>query len=375
MLRPIVMGLVLALLAMAAPAGAADDPGAVYALSNDASGNAVLVYERGSDGSLAYTGSVPTGGLGAGNGLGSQGAVTVSGNGRIVLAVNAGSNSVSTFAVENDGLDLRDIEPSGGLRPTSVAERNGLVYVLNAGNPNSIAGFRLDSGGSLTPIPGSVSPLAAAQTTPSQVAIAPSGDAVVVTERATNSIMTWSLDGSGAPTASYVFASGGTGPFGFAFGHWNTFVVSDATGASGASSYRLDGAQVETISPLVPSMRRAACWTVVTKDGRFAYVTNGGTGDVTGLRIDQDSSISLIDPSGISASVGGAAVDAALSNGSRYLYVRNGALAKVDALRIGADGSLTPACRRPSRPRRALDAHPPERARAVRAAGERPDRR
>jgi 6-phosphogluconolactonase len=110
-LRPIVMGLVLALLAMAAPAGAADDPGAVYALSNDASGNAVLVYDRGADDSLAYTGSVPTGGLGAGNGLGSLGAVTVSGNGRIVLAVNAGSNSVSTFAVENDGLDVRDIEP------------------------------------------------------------------------------------------------------------------------------------------------------------------------------------------------------------------------------------------------------------------------
>ena len=343
MVRPIVLGLVLALLAIAAPAGAADDPGAVYALSNDASGNAVLVYDRGADGSLAYAGSVPTGGLGAGNGLGSQGAVTVSGDGRTVLAVNAGSNSVSTFGVESDGLELRDVEASGGLRPTSVAERNGLVYVLNAGNPNSIAGFRLDSGGSLTPIAGSVRPLAAAQSTPSQVAIAPSGAAVVVTERATNSIMTWSLDGNGVPTGSFVFPSGGAGPFGFAFGHRNTLVVSDAAGASGASSYRLDGAQVETVSPLVPSMRRAACWTVITKDGRFAYVTNGGTGDITGLGIDQDGSISLLDPSGVSATVGGAAVDAALSNGSRYLYVRNGALAKVDAFRIGADGSLTPA--------------------------------
>ena len=98
---------------------------------------------------------------------------------------------------------------------------------------------------------------------------------------------------------------------------------------------------METISPLVPTMRRAACWTVVTKDGRFAYLTNGGTGDVTGLRIDQDGSISLLRPSGVDATVGGAAVDAAISESSRFLYVRNGALAKIDAFRIEGDGSLT----------------------------------
>jgi 6-phosphogluconolactonase (cycloisomerase 2 family) len=341
MLRRSLLGAVVALFAIAAPAVAADDPGAVYALSNSASGNAVLVYDRAADGSLSHAGTYATGGLGLGAGLGSQGAVTVSGNGRVLLGVNAGSNSVSTFAVESDGLELRDVEGSGGIRPTSVAERNGFVYVLNAGVPSSIAGFRLDATGELTPIAGSVRPLAADQTTPSQIAIAPSGDALVVTERATNSIMTWSLGKDGVPGTSHVFASGGAGPFGFAFGHRNTFVVSDAAGTSGASSYRLDGATVETISPLVPSMRTAACWTAVTKDGRFAYVTNGGTGDVTGLAIDQDGSISLLDPSGVTASVGGAAVDAALSNGSRYLYVRNGALGKVDAFRIAGDGSLS----------------------------------
>jgi 6-phosphogluconolactonase (cycloisomerase 2 family) len=333
------MSAIVALLAIAAPAGAADDPGAVYALSNATAGNSVLVYDRAADGSLDYAGMYATGGVGTGGGLGSQGAVTLSGDGRILLAVNAGSNSVSSFAVKSDGLVLRDVEGSGGLRPTSVSERHGLVYVLNAGVPNSIAGFRLDAQGGLSPIAGSVRALAAAQTTPSQIAIAPSGDALVVTERATNSIMTWSLDGDGVPGASHVFPSGGAGPFGFAFGHRGTFVVSDAAGASGASSYRLDGAQVQTVSPLVPSMRTAACWTVVTNDGRFAYVTNGGTGDITGLRIANDGSISLLDPSGVSATVGGAAVDAALSNGSRFLYVRNGALAKIDAFRIGGDGS------------------------------------
>jgi len=341
MIRRTLIGVVLALLAIAGPAGAADDPGAVYALTNASSGNAVLVYDRASDGTLSYNGSYATGGLGAGNGLGSQGAVTVTGDGRDVLAVNAGSNTLSSLAVESDGLELRDVAPSGGVQPTSVAEHNGLVYVLNAGVPNSIAGFRLDGKGGLTPLAGSIRPLAADETTPSQIAISPSGDAIVVTERATNSIMTWSLGKDGTPGASHVFASAGAGPFGFAFGHRGTLVVSDAAGVSGASSYRVDGADVQTVTPLVASMRRAACWTVATKDGRFAYVTNGGTGDVTGIAIDQNGTISLLDPSGVNATVGGAAVDAALSSNSRFLYVRNGALGKVDGFRIGGDGSLT----------------------------------
>jgi 6-phosphogluconolactonase (cycloisomerase 2 family) len=335
------MGAVVALLAIAMPAGAAEDQGSVYVLSNSAADNAVLVYDRAADGTLSYSESYSTGGLGLGAGLGSQGAVTVSGNGGFLLAVNAGSSSISSFAVEHDGLELRDVEASRGARPTSVAERHGLVYVLNAGIPNSIAGFQLDSRGELTPIADSVRPLAAAQTTPSQIAIAPSGDALVVTERATNSIMTWTLGKDGAPDASRVFASGGNAPFGFAFGHQGTFVVSDAAAPSGASSYRLHGSDVETITPVLPSSRTAACWTVVTKNGKIAYVTNGGTGDVTGLAVAGDGSISLLEPSGVSATVGGSATDAALSENSQFLFVRNGALAKVDAFAIAADGSLS----------------------------------
>jgi 6-phosphogluconolactonase len=339
--RRSLMGAVIALLAIAVPAGAGDHPGSVYALSNSAGGNAVLVYDRAADGSLSLSSSYPTGGVGTGAGLGSQGAVTLSGNGKFLLAVNAGSNSVSSFAVKGGALDLRDVESSDGIRPTSIAEHHGLVYVLNAGIPNSISGFELDGKGELTPIAGSTRPLAAAQTTPSQIAIAPSGDAIVVTERATNSIMTWVLDKDRIAGAAQVFASGGAGPFGFAFGHHGTLVVSNAAGASGASSYRVHGAEVETITPLLPSSRTAACWTVVTKNGKFAYVTNGGTGDITGLAIDKDGAISLLDPSGVNGTVGGAATDAALSENSRFLFVRNGALAKVDAFEIAHDGSLT----------------------------------
>src|SRR5690348_9913116 len=72
------------------PASAAPTPGAVYTLSNSATGNSVLIFNRAADGSLAYSGSVATGGLGSGTGLGSQGAVVLARSGRWLFAVNAG---------------------------------------------------------------------------------------------------------------------------------------------------------------------------------------------------------------------------------------------------------------------------------------------
>jgi 6-phosphogluconolactonase len=62
------------------PAGAAESQtggskGAVYTISNDPSGNALVVFDRASDGGLTPAGEIATGGLGNGSGLGSQGAV------------------------------------------------------------------------------------------------------------------------------------------------------------------------------------------------------------------------------------------------------------------------------------------------------------
>src|SRR3954447_27023812 len=98
-----------AALAVAAAATAAPSEagrGAVYTLTNSPAGNAVLVYTRAADGALVPAASYPTGGLGTGAGLGSQGAVVFSDDGRRLLAVNAGSDSVSLFAVHGHLLRL-----------------------------------------------------------------------------------------------------------------------------------------------------------------------------------------------------------------------------------------------------------------------------
>lgn len=315
--------------------------GAVLALTNSRAGNAVVLYHREADGSLRPGGSYQSGGLGTGAGLNSQGAVVVTDDSRFVLAVNAGSNSISSFRFRHDGLELIDTAASGGLMPTSITVRHGLVFVLNAGVPNNIAGFRLGPHGELEPIDGVTRPLSAVSTSPGQVSFSDDGDAVIVTERATNLITTYALDGEGleGPVST---PSAGPTPYGFAVGARNTLFVSEAGAGGGASTYRLRQDSLEAISSNIMTGQRAACWAVMTPDGRFGYVTNAGTGNISGFAIAADGSARLLDDDGITAATGGNPTDMAMSRDGRYLYARVGNLTAIAVFRIGNNGRLVP---------------------------------
>ena len=191
---------------VAVPAMAAGQAGgsAVYTLSNASAGNAVLTFERGPDGALSAAGSTPSGGVGTGGGLGSQGAVILSNDGTKLFAVNAGSDSISSFDVTEAGLRLVDTAPSDGDLPTSLTYSKGILYVLNTGTPNSISGLAVRADGDLTPLRGSTRPLSAASTNPAQVEFSPVGNVLVVSERATNLLASYLVDRSGiagAPTS------------------------------------------------------------------------------------------------------------------------------------------------------------------------------
>ena len=328
--------------AWGADAPEADAPGAVYALTNAPAGNAVVVWDRAGDGTLTPAGSYPTGGAGTGAGLGSQGAVIVSDDGRLLFAVNAGSNSVSSFRIRPSGLELADTAPSGGTMPTSIAFSGGLLYVLNAGVPNNVTGFTVGRHGELTPLEGSARPLSGGSTSPAQVGFSNGGDALIVTERATNRIVTYAVGADGRLGAPQVYASAGPTPFGFAVDKRDTVFVSEAGAGGGASSYRVgETGELQAVSAMVMTGQRAACWAVVTKNGRYGYVTNAGTGNVSGFAIEQDGSASLLDANGVTAVTGGNPTDAAVSESSRYLYVRVAALSQIAIFRIESDGSLT----------------------------------
>lgn len=350
-IRRYLRGTVAALAALAttaifAPASASaslDVAGAVYVLTNapGPAGNNVLAYTRFEDGSLSPAGSFASGGNGSGAGLGSQNAVTVSDNHQWLFAVNAGSNSVSSFRISSGGLQLADTESSGGTLPISVAFRRGLLYVLNAGVPNNVTGFTVGGDGTLTQIPDSSRPLSGDSTNPAQVGFNDDGTVLVVTEK-TNQIDTYTVGSDGLLTGPNVHPSAGPTPFGFAVDKRNTLFVSEAGNGGGASSYRIgaDGSLTPS-SSMVMTGQRAACWAIVTKNGRFGYVTNAGTGNISGFAIGTDGSASLLNADGVTATTGGNPTDVALSANSRYLYARVAATSSIAVFAIGSDGSLT----------------------------------
>jgi 6-phosphogluconolactonase (cycloisomerase 2 family) len=341
-LATIVAGLAVLVLALAtgALAGTPGGPGAVYALTNSAQGNAVAVYDRSSDGQLSSPRFYPTAGLGSGaGGLGSQGSVALTTDGHLLLAVNAGSNTVSAFAVTARGLQLLDVVPSFGTQPVSIALRGHVAFVVNA-TSLSIHGYSLDKGG-LTPIAGSGQALSPNASTPSQIAFAPNG-VLVVTERGSNTIDSFTLDANRVPSAPKQIASVGNAPFGFDFAHGNA-IVSDANagpGNSAATSYAVgDDGTVSANGPPVQTGQGAACWLVTSKDGRYAFTANAGSGTISTFAVAENGALTLARTTTVSA--GAHIIDEAVSANGRFLYVIADRTGQVYGFRIGGDASLT----------------------------------
>lgn len=351
MRRSFLVAFAAAALVTTTPLQADDDRefllGALYAMSNATSGNRILTWFRLPDGRLLPGGSTATGGTGTGGGLGNQGSLVLTSNERWLLAVNAGSHSLSVFAVRPFSLDLRDVQPSGGQRPISVTAHGRLVYVLNA-QSDSITGFRLTANGRLTPLAGSTRALSAAGTDPAQIAFAPDGQTLIVTEKATNSIVTFIVDRDGLPGDARVQPSNGATPFGFAFDKRDHLLVSEAFGgapdASALSSYDVgDEGEITTIAASVGTTETAACWTEVTPDGRFAYVTNTGSGSVSGYAVGVDGNLELLDADGRTGvtGAGSAPIDLAITDGGRFLYTLNSGSNTITGFRIANDGALS----------------------------------
>jgi 6-phosphogluconolactonase (cycloisomerase 2 family) len=318
--------------------------GQVYTATNSAAGNAVLAFDRAADGSLTAAGSFATGGAGAGAGLGNQGGIILDQNGNRLAVVNAGSNDVSLFSVSSDGsLSLTDRISSGGTTPISVTFSQNLLYVLNAGGSGNIAGFQISPAGDLSPIAGSIKPLSTNSSGPAEISFAPGGKSLVVTEKATSRIITYAVDQNGVAGAPVQTASAGSTPFGFSFTNTGTLVVSEAV-ASAVSSYAgpINGTW-SPISSSVADTEAAACWIVVTNDGRFAYTTNAGTGTISGYAVRQGA-LTLLDASGVTGNIGAGSgpSDMAVSRDSKFLFALAGGANQIAAFSVGADGSLTP---------------------------------
>jgi 6-phosphogluconolactonase len=320
-----------------------EGPGAVFVNTNQPV-NQVRRFERRADGTLGAGASYATGGAGTGAGLGSQGALALSSDGRWLVVVNAASHDISVFRTRPNGLELTDRTPSGGTTPISVAVSGSLVYALNAGGSGNISGFELSNSGDLEPLAGSTRPLSSAASGPAQVSFTPDRNWLVVTEKATNRIVTYAVAADGLAQAPVSHPSAGTTPFGFAFAGRDRLIVSEAFGGaadgSATSSYRVSGGSVQMVSASVPTTETAACWVVTTPNGRFAYVSNAGSASLTGYAVSHDGVLTILDADGKTGTTNGNPLDAATNGSGRYLYTVNGN-GTISAFAVASDGSLT----------------------------------
>jgi 6-phosphogluconolactonase (cycloisomerase 2 family) len=317
--------------------------GSLYTQTNDPNGNTVQQFDRTPDGALTPAGTFATGGLGLAGLGGHQGAVALSGDGRFLYAVNAGSDSVSVFRVGHRRPELVGTVASRGVAPASIDEHHGRVYVLNSGGTPSVAAFRRWFDGSLRPIPGGMRELAAGAAGAAQVAVTPDGRSLVVSERVANRLETLPLDLLGRPGSPVVTPSSGAVPFGFGISPQGTLVVSEA-GASSVSSYRAGSrGALRTVTASLPVGQGAACWVAVSPSGRFAY-TGNASGSISGFAIARDGSLTPLDADGLTARLVPSPRDLDFDASGRYLHAVSPGSAtaggQVTTYRVGADGAL-----------------------------------
>lgn len=315
-------------------------PGAVYTQTNDPAGNAVQMFDRASDGSLSAARTYPTGGVGLATLGGRQGAVELSGDEDNLFAVNAGSNTVTSFTVTARGLRIAQTVASGGVAPASVDEHDGRVYVLNTGAVPNVTAFAVVFGhliriGSRS-LPGADGA--------AQVSAAPDGRALLISERVANRLETVPIDRFGRLGTPVATASSGAVPFGFAFGRRDQVVVSEA-GSSTVSSYAMRPAgALATITGSLPVGQGAPCWVAVSPDGRSAY-TGNASGSISGFAIAPSGALSAVSSDGRTASLTPTPRDVDFSRDGRLLYaVSPGDAATggvVTGFLVHGDGSLT----------------------------------
>ncbi len=341
---PVVVCLVaVGALAVARHAVAEENAGAVFAMTNAASGNQIVAYARHADGSLVQTGAVSTGGNGSGgtvDPLHSQGSLTLSADHRLLFAVNAASGTVSMFAVHGSTLALLDTASSGGSSPTAVAQWGDLVYVLNSGGNGNVAGLRILPNGRLRAIPGSTRGLSDSATSPTSLAFSPNGQFLVVAESATNKIDVFHVLLGGVLSRIDSSASAGAVPFAALFAPNGALVLANASNS--VSSYRLNwNSSLDTLSDALPTSGLATCWSVILPNGHAVYTANAMTSNLSGFRIRGNGTLTPIGDTVVGANPAGSAnLDTAASADSRFIYTLNGATGTIGVFAVQPDGTL-----------------------------------
>jgi DNA-binding beta-propeller fold protein YncE len=300
----------------------------VYVMTNDYhdNANAVIAYRHMADGTVAPLPGSPflTHGAGLANPkqvLGpddSDDPLVITGDGRFLLAVNGGSNTVAVFSINPNG-SLVAVPgspfPSGGQTPCSVAVDGRFVYVANKAfdplhvitqQPNYTT-FEVDDAGRLSPVPDGTIEVPAGSS-PSQVLLSNDRRFVFATdflafmlptEVPTGTLLSFDARGVGglmvAPGAPYVVPMGDGGALGLA-----TNPASDRTlyvgfpvaGAFGVYDIDPTTGVLNFVTQVAGGA--ATCWIRTNSLGTRLYTLNSGENAVGVYNTDNPQAPALI---------------------------------------------------------------------------------
>ncbi len=245
---------------------------------------------------------------------------------------------------------------SGGIEPVSIAISGKVVYVANEGDGTSgsnYTGFRLSSGGRLTPLAGSTVPLAPTAL-PGDILFNSTGTNLVGIEVGTTDPSTFLIDsfsvrenGLLTPAPGSPFPAEAAGPFGSEFsptdpGHLYVSNAHAGTGNGSVSAFAVsaDGSLTSVAGSPYPDGQTAPCWVEISHDGRYLFTVNTGSTSISSYEILADGSLQLLTSTPFLSGAGIRPFDARLDPSGAYLYVVDAALDAVSIFAVSG-GSLT----------------------------------
>ncbi|OBZ72608.1 hypothetical protein A0H81_07936 [Grifola frondosa] len=297
-----------------APLGRRDGRGAVYFITNEPEGNMVIVANINADGTLGLNRAVSTSGRGS-HGLAdpvgpdalfSQGSIKASATGKILAAVNSGSNTVSLFSIDSsDPTNINLIgEPvsSEGEFPMSLAI-NGAgnqVCVLNGGTVNGVNCFSVDSKLGLVAMPNTLRSLGLNQTTPatgpagttSHIAFSEDGKQLIASVKGVpptpGFLAVWDVNTDGTLSADFQTVTPGSGgllPFSMTVIPGKNAILATDAGV-GFDIFDFGGQNQSSVVPITG--QGATCWSSFSNQTGNFYLTDIITSTVTEVNVDDN---------------------------------------------------------------------------------------
>lgn len=388
--------------------------GHLYMQTNEVK-NVIVHYARAANGALSEVERVATGGAGSGtfkpisgqesspNAFEGAGSVILSPDHGLLFATNGGDNSVSSFAVAEDGrLKLVDRKAtgsaiegkSGTAKSLAYSPSKKMLYVLHSFGPDHLRLMSVDGDGKLTPRKEryTVNTQDKNDRVPTMVVLSPDGKFLVVGTTfdrpiahvglypdgspilwvpekdgsykviASNApdpdgIIVFPLGNDGVPGAGKFQDGKGASPFYIAFlnNRPDTFVIGYAVSDAVAVA-TLDGDGKISVGPLVkidtsPGLPSELCWAAISPDDRFVFATNFGYSYITSFRMNGKGLEVAKDPAcpkvpgdgtarGLNTTVTSGPSDNWVSPDGAFLYQIYGNASKLVGYATQTDGSL-----------------------------------